>query len=104
MENIRYPKQLLAYRPTRRRRTGQPLKIFLDGYNCEAEAGHLLAKSVSGDSSANTATGYGMDNRSSIHGRSRQDRKPAVRGSDPEFPKYETIMLTTTSRRPVIAV
>jgi hypothetical protein len=43
MENISYPKQLLDYRPIGRR-PGRPLKRLLDGYNREAEIGHLLEK------------------------------------------------------------
>jgi hypothetical protein len=41
MEDIRYPIQLLDYRPIRRR-PGRPLKRLLDGYNSKAETGHLL--------------------------------------------------------------
>jgi hypothetical protein len=43
MEDIRYPKQILDYRPIGRRRPGRPLKRLLDGYNREAGTGHLLA-------------------------------------------------------------
>jgi len=43
MEDIGYPKQLHDYRPSGRRRPGRPLKRSLDGYNREAETGHLLA-------------------------------------------------------------
>jgi hypothetical protein len=45
MEDIRYPKQLLDYRPIgrRRRRPRRTLKRPLDGYSSEAETGHLLA-------------------------------------------------------------
>jgi len=44
MEDITYPKQLLDYRPVERQRPGRPLlKRLLDGYNSEAETGHLLA-------------------------------------------------------------
>jgi len=42
MEYIRYPKQILDYYPIGRRAAGQPLKRELDGYNHEAEIGHLL--------------------------------------------------------------
>jgi len=42
MEDIRYPKQILDYRPIGRR-TRLPLNRILDGYICEAETGHLLA-------------------------------------------------------------
>jgi hypothetical protein len=42
MEDIRNPKQL-DYQPTGWRRPGQPLNRLLEGYNCEAETGHLLA-------------------------------------------------------------
>jgi len=41
MEDIRYPKQLPVL--SNRRRPKQLLKRLLDGYNCEAESGHLLA-------------------------------------------------------------
>jgi hypothetical protein len=43
MEDIRYPEQLLDYRPIERRRSGRPLKRLLDGYSGEAETGQLLA-------------------------------------------------------------
>jgi len=43
MEDIRYPEQLLDYRPIGRRRPGRSLKRLLDVYSCEAERGHLLA-------------------------------------------------------------
>jgi hypothetical protein len=42
MEDITYHKQLLDYRPIRRRPV-RPLKRQLDGYNREAGTGHLLA-------------------------------------------------------------
>jgi len=42
VEDIRYPKQLLDYRPIERR-LGWPLKRLLDGYSSEAETDHLLA-------------------------------------------------------------
>jgi hypothetical protein len=46
MENMRYPNQLLDYRPIgrrrRRRRPGLPLKRLLDGCH-EAQTGQLLA-------------------------------------------------------------
>jgi len=42
MEDVRYPKQLVEDRPVRRR-PGWPLERLPDGYNPEAEAGHLLA-------------------------------------------------------------
>jgi hypothetical protein len=42
--NIRYPKQLLDYRPIGRRRPGRPLKRLPDGYSSETETGHLLAQ------------------------------------------------------------
>jgi len=42
LEDVRYPKQLLDYRPIERRRPGRPLKRLLDGYSHEAETGHLL--------------------------------------------------------------
>jgi hypothetical protein len=42
MEDIRYPEQLLDYRPMGRR-PGRPLKRLLDGYNRETETGHLMA-------------------------------------------------------------
>jgi len=40
MEDIRYPKPLLDYRPIERRRPGRQLRL-LDGYNREAETGHV---------------------------------------------------------------
>jgi len=40
MEDIRYSKQLLGYRPVGRR-PGRPLKRLLGRYNLEAETGHL---------------------------------------------------------------
>jgi len=44
MEDVRYPKQALDYRPIERiRRPGPPLKRLLEGHNHEAETGHLLA-------------------------------------------------------------
>jgi len=43
MEDIRYPQQLLDYRPIGgRRRTVRPLKRLLDGYSTEAKTDHLL--------------------------------------------------------------
>jgi len=42
MEDIRYSKQILDYRPIGRRRPGRPLNIQTGGYNREAEIGHLL--------------------------------------------------------------
>jgi hypothetical protein len=42
LEDIRYPKQLLDYRPNGRRRPGRPLKRLLDGYSREAETSNLL--------------------------------------------------------------
>jgi len=42
MEVITYP-ELVDYRPIERRRPGRPLKRLLDGYNREAQTGHLLA-------------------------------------------------------------
>jgi hypothetical protein len=42
MADIRYPEQLLDYRPIGGQRPGWPLKRLLDGYNREAETGHLL--------------------------------------------------------------
>jgi len=42
MEDIRYTKQLPDYRPIGKR-PGRLLKSLLDGYNREAETGHLLA-------------------------------------------------------------
>jgi len=43
MEDFRYPKQILDYRPIGRRTPERPLKRLLDGYSREAETGHLLA-------------------------------------------------------------
>jgi hypothetical protein len=43
MEDIRHTKQVLEYRSIGGRRPGRPLKRPLDGYNREAETGHLLA-------------------------------------------------------------
>jgi hypothetical protein len=46
MEGIRYHKQL-HYRPIGRRirrRLGRPLRRLLDGYNHEAETGHILTQ------------------------------------------------------------
>jgi len=40
LEDVRYS---LNNRHTERRRPGRPLKTLLDGYNHEAETGHLLA-------------------------------------------------------------
>jgi hypothetical protein len=42
MEDIRYPKQLLDYRPIGKRKPRPPLKRPLDGYSRESETGHLL--------------------------------------------------------------
>jgi hypothetical protein len=42
MEDIRYQKQPLEYRPIGRRGPGRPLNRLLDGYNREAVTGHLL--------------------------------------------------------------
>jgi len=44
MEDIKYTKQLLDYRPIGRRRPGRPLKILPDRCNREAETGYLLAQ------------------------------------------------------------
>jgi hypothetical protein len=41
MEDIVYPKYILDCRPVGRQRPGRPLKRLLDGYNREAETGHL---------------------------------------------------------------
>jgi hypothetical protein len=43
MEDIRYPKQILDYRPAGKR-LGRPLKQLLDGYSRDAEVGHLLTR------------------------------------------------------------
>jgi hypothetical protein len=43
-EDMRYSKQLLDYRPIERRRPGRLLNRPLEGYNREAETGHLLTK------------------------------------------------------------
>jgi len=43
LEDIPIPK-VLDYRPIGKGRPGQPLKRLLDGYNREAEEGHLLAQ------------------------------------------------------------
>jgi len=43
MEDIKYPKWLLDYRPIRRR-PERPLNVPQDGYNLEAKTSHLLAK------------------------------------------------------------
>jgi len=43
MEDVRYQKQLLDSRPVGKRRPGRSLKRPLDGYNREAEVGHILA-------------------------------------------------------------
>jgi len=40
MEDIGYPKQTLDSRPIGRRQ--RPLKELMDGYNRQAETGHLL--------------------------------------------------------------
>jgi len=42
MEDVRYRKQLLDYRPIGRR-PGRQFKRLLDAFNREAETGHLLA-------------------------------------------------------------
>lgn len=42
MGNVRN-KNFLDYRPVGKRRPGRPLKKLLNGYNFEAETGHLLA-------------------------------------------------------------
>jgi hypothetical protein len=42
MDDIRYPEQDLDYQPTGRWRPQQLLKGMLDGYNHDAEIGHLL--------------------------------------------------------------
>jgi hypothetical protein len=44
MEDIRYLKQFLDYRPIERRIPGRPLKRPLDGYSREAETGHFFAE------------------------------------------------------------
>jgi hypothetical protein len=42
MEDVRYTKELIHYRPIGRRRPGRPFKRELDGYIGEAETGDLL--------------------------------------------------------------
>jgi hypothetical protein len=44
VEDIRYPKQILDYRPIDRKTPVRPLKGLLEGYNREAETGHLLGQ------------------------------------------------------------
>jgi hypothetical protein len=43
MENVRYPKQLLDYRPIGRLRPGRPLKRLQDRCSSEAGTGQSLA-------------------------------------------------------------
>jgi hypothetical protein len=41
MNNSRFPKALIEYHPSGRRRPGRPLKRLLDGVQIETETGHM---------------------------------------------------------------